>query len=275
MQHVLFDGVRDRMARAFQLVQEFEDACSNWERGVKVSLVHSRDQGWHVWSTAPISNPRADLAIRAGEIVHHLRSSLDLGATAAIKANGEEPGKRASFPIALTEQTWKSQGEEYLRGAASSVIAYVEKVQPVNTKKAHGPRGDSLALVAEVDAADKHRQLLAQGVALQTFDLNIHWESTSQVMRHFRQEFNDSHFMRLDTSTWFTRWFVSRDSERGVPDESGTPTLDSDYSIKTELRFTTQSPYKIDFEKSRLRTWAQYVGGVLYQLEKEVARPGR
>lgn len=62
---------------------------------------------------------------------------------------------------------------------------------------------------------------------------------------------------------------------KGVPDESGTPTLDDDYVIKTELRFTTHSPYEIDFEKSRLRIWAQYVGGVLYQLEKEVARSVR
>ncbi|MBF4624840.1 hypothetical protein [Clavibacter sp. VKM Ac-2872] len=272
MHHALYDDVNLRMKRALQLVDEFEEACAAWERETQISLLYSRDGGWHVWSTLPVKPPPAELAIRAGEIAHHLRASLDIGAGAAVTANGHSPGARVAFPIAMTEQAWRSQGEGQLKGASAAAIKFIKTKQPIFGHGRFGPQAHYLALIAEVDAADKHRQILARGVAVKNYDIGMRWESDKQVMRRFRYVTNREHHVHDDRATWFMKMHVALVDGSDVEDYTGVARLDDDLVVAPEVRFIKHKPYQIEFEKSRLRSWVQYVGGVLYSLEDVVAR---
>ncbi len=97
-------------------------------------------------------------AVLTGEIVHHMRSSLDHLVCALVLANGGTVTKQHQFPICSNRDLYKASREKgSLRGLKPSTCRIIEDQQPY---KQANPIDTILAVVQEYDNRDKHRLLL-------------------------------------------------------------------------------------------------------------------
>jgi hypothetical protein len=97
-------------------------------------------------------------SVLAGEIVHHLRSSLDHLVHALVIKSGNTPTRRHQFPICSTEKNFhdacKKEALKYISPSARKLITAVQPyTQPV-------PQNTVLSVINEYDNCDKHRLLV-------------------------------------------------------------------------------------------------------------------
>jgi hypothetical protein len=97
-------------------------------------------------------------AVLAGEIVHHLASSLDHLFAALVIRNGNTVERKHSFPVFTSEKEFnKACGKGIIRDISVSAQRIVRSVQPYQNKT---PTDTILFGVKELNNADKHRLLL-------------------------------------------------------------------------------------------------------------------
>lgn len=97
-------------------------------------------------------------AVLAGEIVHHLRSSLDHLIHALIVRNGGSPSKNNQFPICTTAENFEKACNRGLIGDVSqSSKDLIRSVQPYTSPT---PDDTVLYVVHQNDILDKHRLLV-------------------------------------------------------------------------------------------------------------------
>lgn len=97
-------------------------------------------------------------AVLTGEIVHHMRSSLDHLICALVVANGGKPTRQHQFPICSNRDLYNAAREKgSLRGLKQSTCKIIEDQQPFTQAN---PADTILAVVQEYDNQDKHRLLL-------------------------------------------------------------------------------------------------------------------
>lgn len=102
--------------------------------------------------------PPARFSVIAGEIVHHLRSSLDHLVHGLVLENGGQPSRFNQFPICTTERAFKDAcNRRQLDGISPAAKAVVASVQPFTSST---PDDTVLHVVSELDNADKHRLLV-------------------------------------------------------------------------------------------------------------------
>lgn len=105
-------------------------------------------------------NPQVPLrfAVLAGEIIHHLRSSLDHLIYALVIQNGESPTNKNQFPICSTAKSFDDACKRgQLNGVSASARKLIASVQPYATPT---PEDTVLAVVGRLDNFDKHRLLV-------------------------------------------------------------------------------------------------------------------
>lgn len=97
-------------------------------------------------------------AVLAGEIVHHLNSSLDHLFAALVTRNGHTVGKAHYFPIYTeTRKYRKACAEGLIQDVSPVAQKVIDSVQPCFTP---APRDTILATVRELDNTDKHNLLV-------------------------------------------------------------------------------------------------------------------
>jgi hypothetical protein len=101
-------------------------------------------------------------SVIAGEIIHHLRSSLDhIAWLLSSKKYRREHGTAIAFPICTKEPVKKEELAGYQRkvqGITSPAAqALIKKLQPYKRSK---PMNNPLVIVHEFDRIDKHRTLV-------------------------------------------------------------------------------------------------------------------
>jgi hypothetical protein len=102
-------------------------------------------------------------SVLVGEVVHHLRSTLDhlVWALALRTTNG--PSSRIQFPICDTREKFdKAIKNGVLRGVGSSAIKLIESLQPFKSKT---PHDTFFYALHQLDIEDKHRLLVVVGAA--------------------------------------------------------------------------------------------------------------
>jgi hypothetical protein len=102
--------------------------------------------------------PPLEFSVLAGEVVHHLRSSLDHLVYQLVLANGQQPTERHEFPICASAQKFAeaiSRGK--IRGVSAAVQQRIETLQP---HRCSPPHDSWLWVVHELDRIDKHRLLV-------------------------------------------------------------------------------------------------------------------
>jgi hypothetical protein len=98
------------------------------------------------------------LAVLAGEIVHHLRSSLDHLIHALIVKNGGTPSNNNQFPICKTPKEFeRSCNSGQIKGVSRSAKKIIRSVQPYTTRT---PEDTILYVVNKYGILDKHKLLV-------------------------------------------------------------------------------------------------------------------
>lgn len=109
-----------------------------------------------------------DVPLLAGEIVHHLRSTLDHLAWALVVSNGGVPSRNTNFPICDTEQKFtQALSRGALTGASSDAIATIRSMQPFLIPD---PKEHLLGALQSLNNKDKHQLLLVLTTAMVTGD---------------------------------------------------------------------------------------------------------
>ena len=163
MNHPL-DGVCEKLRRA-------EESIGNLNRGIECFLdeapfrtIPDTDEelvqkflDYH--SSRPV--PKR-FSVLAGEIIHHLRSSLDHVVWQLVIANGGNPDKnKTEFPIFARKPANKNEERRYgqkLKGVSSSARKLIEHLQPYN--RGTGSQDDPLLIIHDMDRIDKHKELV-------------------------------------------------------------------------------------------------------------------
>jgi hypothetical protein len=97
-------------------------------------------------------------AVLAGEIIHHLRSSLDHLVYALVIQNGGTPTNKNQFPICSTAENFAKECKRKKRidGVSESAKRLIMAVQPYTTPT---PGDTVLSILNKYDIDDKHKLL--------------------------------------------------------------------------------------------------------------------
>ena len=129
--------------------------------------VHNRTKKYAQWGVASVKDVSPRFSVLAGEIIHHLRSSLDLLVFQLVRRNtGADPINAAvsEFPVltknpgAKGTKTYEKVFGTKVKGVSSTAETQLESMQPYHLQE---PTESLLYVVHDLNRIDKHRLLLA------------------------------------------------------------------------------------------------------------------
>lgn len=126
----------------------------------------NEDREFHLIASGPALPIR--FAVLVGEIIHHLRSSLDRVIWALASRNGKNLSERLQFPICDSNAGFeKSKSRGVIKDVGNEAVKIIESVQPFRQAI---PRDTVLCALARASNIDKHRLLLVVGAIAQVGD---------------------------------------------------------------------------------------------------------
>jgi hypothetical protein len=145
-----------------------------------------------------------------GDVIHNLRSALDLVAWQLVLASGGLPDKKTAFPIRDDELAFETGGLKDLKGASPEAIRFVRGLKPYR-------RGnDDLWRLHRLDIIDKHRLLLPVGAAVRSIHLRVKmgvpWRDEPVVSPSFAIKPADRQFPLEDGEEVFRVKAAARDT---------------------------------------------------------------
>jgi hypothetical protein len=108
-----------------------------------------------VETTRAETEPPVTLALRAGEITHHLRSALDHVVHQLFVANGLGVTKKTGFPIFSSRKGYEKRAPLMIGGVPDSASAKIQAVQPFH--RGEDFKKDLLWILQALNNCDKHR----------------------------------------------------------------------------------------------------------------------
>lgn len=175
-------GVREKLERADECIRDLNTEIGAFLKHPEAGLSEHKAKAAqkfmeHARSLAKNVPPR--FGVLAGEIVHHLRSSLDhvawmLSSERSQRAKGSNA---IAFPILIEEPTDEHELRSYnrkIQGIASpDALTLIKHLQPYNATK---PLDDPLAIIHEFDRIDKHHNLVIVETSWEVgFRLPLSW----------------------------------------------------------------------------------------------------
>lgn len=156
-------GVKEKLHRAQVLREQVLDVVKQYDEAMKLNVeVTVTEQHWHVFRLKR-SVPLPDgLAVIFGDYLNNARSALDYLAFQLVLVSGSTPSERTSFPIAKTEQRWKSMAGDSLKGVDRAFLPALIRSQPY---RAVNPETHPLVRLNELNNENKHRLLPTTQVA--------------------------------------------------------------------------------------------------------------
>jgi hypothetical protein len=159
----------DLLASCRAKIERAEESIQNLNREITAFLVANpkpyrmvrefRNDG-RQYAFIAFGNPvvPARFAVIAGEIVHHLRSSLDHLLCALVVNNGGSPTRQHQFPIYTSPKAFdEACSRGLIRGVADSAEKLIRSVQPYTSET---PDDTVLHVIQQFDNFDKHQRLL-------------------------------------------------------------------------------------------------------------------
>lgn len=154
--------VRERLGWAKKRFKELEAECDSF-------VYHEPDkpspglleefngpEGWvSLRATVPDVMPNS-VAWLVGEVLYHLRASLDNLAWQLVLANGGTPGKHTEFPVFKDKGAFKAGARSRTRGMSTTAKATIERLQPFAEWPEH-PEHTTLWKIHDLNNIDKHR----------------------------------------------------------------------------------------------------------------------
>jgi hypothetical protein len=118
---------------------------------------HNLEAGSVTYYVESVPDIDPELAMRFGDAVHNLRSTLDHLARALVEATGVpfDP-KNTSFPICNCAKDYKSLARARVVGLREPCLKILDRIEPYKGGSSH-----QLWQLNELDLIDKHRMLVA------------------------------------------------------------------------------------------------------------------
>jgi hypothetical protein len=106
--------------------------------------------------------PEEEWSLLVGDLIHNLRSALDLRVSELVLANGNPVTRDHAFPLANSAQDYQRVSKGRLVGLTTSQIQVIDSLNP------YGGGNTLLYELHALDILDKHRQLIIAGSAQQS-----------------------------------------------------------------------------------------------------------
>ncbi len=172
---------REKIARAKELHGELTTALTEWQDtgGIEAQSRRSLEFVSYIGYAKVNTAPPINLALRAGEVVHALRTALDYTAFQIYLANGGTPdgdkAHKVQFPIVKDPAKWDQAVARQVHNAWPAAVAELFAVQqfappPTDPPSPLPPLDPLLFRLAALGGTDKHRNLsvFATGAWLQS-----------------------------------------------------------------------------------------------------------
>lgn len=158
----LLDGCRAKLERAKETLDALELEVASFlsqdPPPVRLEKKHINDGLEYAFIAYGQTYPPLRISVITGEIVHHMRSSLDHLIHALVIHNGVTPTFQHQFPICSTEKGFKQACERgQIKGVSANARRLIRSVQPFTSPS---PDDTVLYVVSQYDNADKHRLLV-------------------------------------------------------------------------------------------------------------------
>jgi hypothetical protein len=161
---------RAKLDRAKELHGELTAALTQWQDsgGVEAQSRRALQFVCYIGYAKVNTAPPINLQMRAGEVLHALRSALDYAAFQIHLAGGGTPdgpdARRVAFPIVTDPAKWESSVAANVRNAWPAAVAELRAVQqfappPANPPSPLPPIDPLLSRLATLGGTDEHRNL--------------------------------------------------------------------------------------------------------------------
>jgi hypothetical protein len=161
-------GPRAKIERAKEHVRDLEAEVRRFHetRPYEVGTDEESQPGKRLTKLTKAERPPDRLALIAGDVIHNLRSALDLLIWQLVEANGVTPSRQDAFPIHESAEKFEAQGVPRVKGRiAKDALDVLRAVKP------YQGGNDALWRLHHLDIADKHRTLYLVGSAFQSMAL--------------------------------------------------------------------------------------------------------
>jgi hypothetical protein len=156
----MMEGPALKLTRAKEHLHNLEAEVRAFLARKPYTIVAEEDRatGDRVWRVRVKEQPPQEWGVTIGEVVHALRSALDLMVCLLVERNGHEVSDETGFPVVRRDQDLKS---------ALHKISGVSRAATEMILGFHPYRGgdDQLWMLHRLDITDKHRLLIAVGAA--------------------------------------------------------------------------------------------------------------
>src|SRR5215469_13358682 len=178
------DGAKAKIKWAEKHITELDTAIDRFldpTKGPKPYRIdHKRDPKTRqiIYYLAKQTSVPDDLRLLAGDVIQNLRTALDYAVHALTVANGQTPTTNTSFPIfdhALTSSDDYAIFCRKVCAAGSKAMDYILKAKP------YKGGNDILWRLHVLNIRDKHRLLLAAGLAATDLNIGQHFRATREI----------------------------------------------------------------------------------------------
>lgn len=157
------EGARIKLARAARHLDELREATHRYLESRPFHVVRNGT----VYSVKIVQTVPPEWGAIVGDVVHNLRSALDLLAWQLVEAGGGTPSRDTCFPVSQAPNTSESSLQRALAGASPSAFRFIRRLKPY-------PGGnETLVRLHAVDIVDKHHVILVVGAAHKNVVLNL------------------------------------------------------------------------------------------------------
>jgi hypothetical protein len=160
-----------RLQRGQQILKDLVGAVHDWSQKSPATLqatIAPDRLSYTVTLDVNAPPPLDDWAYRFGEVVHHLRASLDnLLVHIATQSGVTDPRKlkRIQFPVCATADEWRGSASR-VADLPTPVRDAVQQVQPFNRgPTAEDIKGDLLVMLRDLSNRDKHHARVITSLA--------------------------------------------------------------------------------------------------------------
>jgi len=167
------ESAREKIARAHESINNLDAEIAQFLKDTEPTVLIGDDQktGEKTIGVEGRIVPPLRFAVIAGEIIHHLRSSLDHLLYDLIIANANLPTTKTEFPIFVTHNDYVARQAPKVQGVAPAAKALIESLQPF--QKGHpAALNHPLWIVHQLDITDKHRLLVVVAGGYSVFPAN-------------------------------------------------------------------------------------------------------
>lgn len=160
-------GTRAKLNRVRLQLRTFDSLLQTFraEHPYRLEVSTNEDQTTHyvrIYGAAEVS---AEAGVIVGEILYHLRSSLDHMVHSLVIANGMCASSQTEFPVFASSDEFRRRGNSKIRGVSASAQTAIEALQPYHAAdpftdegtQLRAVRADDLFVLNELARIDRHR----------------------------------------------------------------------------------------------------------------------